>query len=104
VMAALELRPDASFDPAAFKEFLDAQGDLGTKWAPRFVRVTSQMPLTGTNKVLKGPLQHDGWDTADAVWWRAERGVPDYRLLDDDDRKRLAEELEEHGRPYHRSS
>ena len=103
VMAALELREGAAFDPEAFVMFLEAQADLGTKWAPRFVRITTEMPLTGTNKVLKGPLQHDGWDTADEVWWRAERGVGGYRPLDDDDRKRLAEELEAHGRSYHRA-
>ena len=44
VMAALELRPGAVFDPAAFATFLDAQGDLGTKWAPRFVRVCPSCP------------------------------------------------------------
>ena len=31
--------PGKSFDPDEFAEFLDAQSDLGTKWAPRFVRV-----------------------------------------------------------------
>jgi fatty-acyl-CoA synthase len=103
VMAALELREDARFDPESFREFLDSQADLGTKWAPRFVRITVQMPLTGTNKVLKGPLQQEGWDTADDVWWRADRGAGSYRLLDVDDRKRLAEELEAHGRSYHRT-
>jgi fatty-acyl-CoA synthase len=104
VMAALELREGTGFDPDAFASFLAAQPDLGTKWSPRFVRVTKQMPLTGTNKVLKGPLQHDGWDTTDEVWWRAERGQATYRPLDDADRTRLAEELEAHGRSYHRSS
>src|SRR4029077_13853284 len=94
VMAALELRKGARFDADFFARFLESQADLGTKWAPRFVRVTGQMPLTGTNKVLKGPLQHEGWDTADEVWWRAERRETTYRRLDDDDRQRLAEELE----------
>ena len=103
VMAALELSEGARFDPDAFVDFLAAQPDLGTKWAPRFVRVTGQMPLTGTNKVLKGPLQHEGWDTADDVWWRPARGETTYRPLVDDDRKLLAEELETHGRSYHRT-
>ncbi|MBV9411459.1 MAG: acyl-CoA synthetase, partial [Acidimicrobiia bacterium] len=104
VMAALELRDGAAFDPDAFADFLDAQADLGTKWAPRFVRITRQMPLTGTNKVLKGPLQHEGWDTTDDVWWRGERGAKTYRLLEDDDRERLGEELQNHGRSYDRGS
>jgi fatty-acyl-CoA synthase len=92
VMAALELRPDARFDPAAFGSFLSEQPDLGTKWAPRFVRVTPAMPLTGTNKVVKKPLQHDGWDTTDPVWWRPTRNDP-YRPLTDEDRRRLRDEL-----------
>jgi fatty-acyl-CoA synthase len=102
-MAALELRDGARFDPEAFVAFLQAQADLGTKWAPRFVRITGQMPLTGTNKVLNGPLQQEGWRTADEVWWRPERGSTGYRPLTDDDREALAEELESHGRSYHRT-
>jgi fatty-acyl-CoA synthase len=103
VMAALELRNEATFDADAFEKFLDSQADLGTKWAPRFVRVTKQMPLTGTNKVLKGPLQHDGWDTADEVWWRPDGRAGPYRRLEDADRRRLADELKEHSRSYHRT-
>ena len=57
VMAALELVPGAAFDPEAFAAVLAAAPDLGTKWAPRFVRVVAAMPLTGTNKVDKEPLR-----------------------------------------------
>ena len=103
VMAALEFRDDAHFDPVAFADFLVRQADLGTKWAPRFVRVTSQMPLTGTNKVLKGLLQQEGWDTAEEVWWRPQRSHGAYTRLTDDDRRQLAKELEAHGRSYHRT-
>lgn len=69
VMCALELRPGASFDAAVFSEFLASQPDLGTKWAPRFVRIVEAMPLTATNKVDKAPLRAAGW-TAQNVWWR----------------------------------
>ncbi len=69
VMCALELRPGAVFDAAGFGTFLASQADLGTKWAPRFVRVVSAMPLTATNKVDKAPLRAEGW-RADDVWWR----------------------------------
>jgi len=103
VMAALELREGVGFDPDTFADFLAAQPDLGTKWAPRFVRVTEQMPLTGTNKVLKGPLQHEGLETADPVWWQADRRSGMYRLLTDDDRRSLAEELVAHRPSYHRT-
>ena len=70
VMCALELRPGAAFDAAGFTEFLSAQRDLGTKWAPTFVRVVESMPLTATNKVNKAPLRASGWTTPDPTWWR----------------------------------
>jgi fatty-acyl-CoA synthase len=70
VMCAVELRPGTTFDPAAFAAFLAAQPDLGTKWAPRFVRVVDAMPLTATNKVDKTPLRAAGWATDDEVWFR----------------------------------
>jgi fatty-acyl-CoA synthase len=70
VMAALELQPDAGFDPAEFADFLGAQADLGTKWAPRFIRVIAAMPLTATNKVDKTPLRQAGWEVADHVFIR----------------------------------
>jgi fatty-acyl-CoA synthase len=76
VMAALELADPGTFDPAAFGDFLEHQPDLGTKWAPRFVRITDRIPLTGPGKVDKRPLRRDYWKTTDPVWWRpfVERG------------------------------
>lgn len=70
VMAALELEPGTAFDPAALASFLAAQPDLGTKWAPRFVRVVDAIPLTATGKVDRTPLRAERWDTTDPVWWR----------------------------------
>jgi len=69
-MAALELADPSTFDPEAFGEFLEHQADLGTKWAPRFVRITDRIPLTGTGKVDKRPLRREYWKTSDALWWR----------------------------------
>ena len=69
VMAVLELRPGATFEPDAFSRFLSQQPDLGTKWAPRFVRIVTAMPLTATNKVDKAPLRASGWQV-DEIWWR----------------------------------
>jgi acyl-CoA synthetase (AMP-forming)/AMP-acid ligase II len=82
VMAAVELRPGTSFDPDAFVAFLAAQDDLGTKWAPRFVRVAEHLPTTATNKVLKRTLRAERWRTADPIWWRPERDGG-YVTLDD---------------------
>lgn len=89
VMAALELR--GPFDPEAFAAFLTAQPDLGTKWAPRYIRVVGAMPLTGSNKVDKQPLRAVQW-SSDQVWWRAGR-EPIYLPLTDGDRERLAAEF-----------
>ncbi|GLZ04185.1 putative fatty-acid-CoA ligase FadD [Actinomadura sp. NBRC 104412] len=75
VMAALEL--GGPFDPDAFTAFLAGRRDLGTKWAPRFVRIVESMPLTATGKVDKRPLRRARWDVSGdgAVWWRPGRGL-----------------------------
>jgi fatty-acyl-CoA synthase len=75
VMAAVELRPGAVFDAAEFAAFLSAQPDLGTKWAPRYVRVVSALPITPTNKVLKRQLRTEGVEVDDPVWERPGREV-----------------------------
>jgi len=102
VMAALELGDPAGFDPGAFAAFLAAQPDLGTKWAPRFVRVTDKVPLTGTSKVDKRPLRRQSWKTTDPVWWRPfeERATTTmaFRLLTPADRGALDEQFDAHGR------
>ncbi|MER6069456.1 AMP-binding protein [Streptomyces sp. NPDC001817] len=69
-----------SFDPAGFAEFLAAQPDLGTKMAPRFVRVVERMPVTATNKIHRALLRREGYACADPVWWRP-AGEGGYRLL-----------------------
>jgi fatty-acyl-CoA synthase len=103
VMAALQLTEGSEFDPEVFGSFLDAQHDLGTKWAPRFVRVVDQMPLTGTGKLDKRPLRSDGWGTSERVWWRPESrrkaGEPiQYRHFSQTDAQLLRDEFEANGR------
>jgi fatty-acyl-CoA synthase len=73
VMASIELATGAEFDPDAFARFLAAQSDLGTKWAPTFVRIVDRLPVTETNKVLKRELVRERWDVKDPIWWRAGR-------------------------------
>lgn len=97
VMAGLQLRPGASFDPGGFASFLAAQPDLGTKWTPRFVRVTDALPVTETSKVLKRALRRDRWECADEVWWRPEKGAP-YRRLEPADVDALREQFTARGR------
>jgi fatty-acyl-CoA synthase len=81
VMAALQLRPGAHFDPVAFSVFLSAQPDMGTKWAPRFVRVAETLPTTATSKVLIRLLRAERWNGSDPVWWSPDRPGTGYRLL-----------------------
>jgi fatty-acyl-CoA synthase len=98
-MATLELEPGADFDPEAFAAFLEGQRDLGTKWAPRFVRIVDHIPLTGTNKVDKQPLRAQRWDTPDPVWWRPARDER-YRRFTPDDAAALRAEFTENGRAH----
>lgn len=73
VMAALQLTEGTQFDPVAFASFLAAQSDLGSKWAPTFVRIVDNFPMTQTNKILKRELVKEQWRVTDAVWWRPGR-------------------------------
>ena len=96
VMAAFEMRQGARFDPVAFARWLEDQPDLGTKWAPRYVRIMASIPQTATGKVTTVGLRQEAWRTADPVYWRPERTAAAYRLLGDDDRAALEAELAEH--------
>ena len=84
VMAAVELDAGAAFEPEAFEAFLAEQSDLGTKWAPRFVRVVQAIPVTATGKVDRKPLRAERWTTDDPIWWRRDRSTAYQRLTDQD--------------------
>jgi len=85
VMAAVQLRPGLDIlDADELPDFLAAQGDLGTKWAPRFVRLSAALPITATNKVLKRALRAERWNCTDAVLWQPEKDGP-YRMLTAED-------------------
>lgn len=89
VMAAVQLVPGATLEPAEFEHFLDAQADFGSKWKPAFLRIVPALPLTATNKVLKRELARAAWECPDPVWYcpPRERG---YRPLDASARAALA--------------
>ncbi|MFC9974767.1 AMP-binding protein [Spirillospora sp. NPDC127200] len=101
VMAALELHGD--FDPEDFAAFLAAQPDLGTKWAPRFVRIVPAMPLTATGKVDKRPLRRAHWTGAGherpTIWWRPGRALT-YEPLTPAQAADLRRDFEKHGRAH----
>ena len=100
VMVALETVPGRIFDPDAFAEWLTAQPDLGTKWVPRYVRVTASLPQTATGKVTKVDLRTEAWACDDLVWWRPlDHADVRFVSLTDEDRATLAKGLAENGRP-----
>ncbi len=98
VMAAVEVADFADFDPAEFAAYLAAQADLGTKATPRFVRVSTRLPVTGSNKVLKRDLQAQAWVCDEPVYWWVGRGEPVYTLMTADDVDTLEREFHTHGR------
>ena len=85
VMACIVVRGGASLTPAELGAFLAAQGDLGPRQHPRFVRVAGAMPRTATFKVLTRVLAADRWNTSDPVWWRPDGRSPGYVTLDRDE-------------------
>jgi fatty-acyl-CoA synthase len=97
VMAAVELRPGVAFDPDDFDAFLSEQPDLGTKWAPRYVRVMDAIPVTETQKPLKRQLRRERWEAPEPVYWRPTKGDP-LRDLSEGDRDELLRRFEERGR------
>ena len=94
VMATLLLHQDRDFDPEGFADFLAGETDMGTKWAPRFVRINDELPVTATTKVLKRVLRAEGWRCAEPVWWRPANGAP-YRLLLPEEADALDRAIEE---------
>ncbi|GAA4558470.1 AMP-binding protein [Planotetraspora kaengkrachanensis] len=98
VMAAIEIPRGTSFGELRLADFLAGQADLGTKGAPRFVRVSDALPATGSGKLRKNEMRHDGWRTGDRVYRWAGRGGPEYTPLTDEDRAALRAEFAAHGR------
>lgn len=94
VMAALQPQDlSGPFDGAAFAQFLADQPDLGTKWAPRYVRVMDALPATATNKVLKRVLAQEAWEAPDVFIRDGDR----YRPMTSEDRVALRAAFEERG-------
>ncbi len=97
VMAALEVDEPEAFDVEDFATWLERQPDLGTKWAPRYLRLVRALPATATAKINKHPLRVQRWRTDDPIWWRPQRHST-YRPFTDCDRTTLEAEFERHGR------
>ncbi|MVU76931.1 AMP-binding protein [Nocardia sp. ET3-3] len=98
VMAAVEVADPAVFEVAEFAEFLSAQDDLGSKGAPRLLRVSAELPVTGSNKVLKRQLQQQRWHTDEPIYRWAGRGKPEYEPFTETDKFQLKAEFATFGR------
>jgi fatty-acyl-CoA synthase len=97
VMAAVEMSEGNEFDPAGFATWLAEQPDLGTKWAPTFVRVCDRLPTVGHDKIDRRALRETAWLTDDPVWSRPSR-TTEFDLLTDEDRDALRSSFATHGR------
>jgi fatty-acyl-CoA synthase len=98
VMAAVEIPEGTRFEDLRLPDFLAGQKDLGTKSAPRFIRVSHALPTTGSGKLRKKEMQLEGWRTDDPVYRWAGRGRPDYTPMTDQDKAALREEFLANGR------
>lgn len=97
VMATIQMDDAVDFDPVAFGHFLSEQPDLGTKWAPSFVRVASTLPVTATRKIDKPALRRDSWQVADPIYLGDPKSA-EYVLADPDAIADLRLEYERYGR------
>ncbi len=61
------------------------------------MRIVTALPVTATDKVDKRPLRAEGWNTADPVWLRSDRGL-EYESMTRADADRLGEEFAANGR------
>jgi fatty-acyl-CoA synthase len=53
----------------SFTDFLAAQGDLGKRQWPVFLRLCTDLPRTATFKTRKRDLAAQRWNCTDPVWW-----------------------------------
>ncbi|MFI6433312.1 AMP-binding protein [Rhodococcus oryzae] len=98
VMAAIEVADYGGFDVVEFASYLDGQADLGSKATPRFLRVSTNLPVTGSNKVLKRELQAELWRCEEPIYRWEGRGAPEYRAMTADDKSALDAEFVRYGR------
>lgn len=98
VMAAVEVPEGTGFEDLSLPDFLAAQADLGTKGAPRFVRISPSLPTTGSGKLGRKQLQVEGWRTDDPVHRWTGRGAPAYTPMTAQDKAELRAEFAAAGR------
>ncbi|BBZ11937.1 AMP-binding protein [Mycobacterium branderi] len=98
VMAAIEVTDPEAFDTSEFAAYLSAQKELSTKGIPRFLRLSTSLPVTGSSKVLKRELQRQRWNTGEPVYRWAGRRAPVYHRMSADEKCSLDGEFARYGR------
>ena len=97
VMATLQMTDPHEFDPDDFVLFLNSQTDLGTKWAPKYIRLVTDVPITATRKINKMQLRNELWFVDDPIYYRPSADLQ-YRLLSQEDVDRISLEFERNSR------
>lgn len=99
VMATLQVPNPEDFDPVAFAAFLEVQPDLGTKWAPRFLSIVTDVPVTATQKINKPSMRKDAWLVNETVYHRPGRDIR-FERMDERAVEALETLFEENGRAH----
>lgn len=97
VMATLQMTDPGAFDPEEFVLFLNGQPDLGTKWAPKYIRLVTDVPTTATRKINKMQLRNELWFVDDPIFYRPSAALQ-YRRLTHEDVDRISREFEKNSR------
>lgn len=97
VMATLQVADPRHFDPGEFAQFLEDQPDLGTKWAPKYVRIVTDVPVTATRKINKVQLRNELWYVDDVIYYRPSADLQ-YRLLTQKDVDRISADFDKNSR------
>ena len=99
VMAALKLRPGATFDPQAFFDWCVTQineASMARKWLPDFIRIVGDFEYTETQKILVRNLKKTHFDKDrlpnEPLYWH-ERGDTSFRSFTREDYKRLRDQF-----------
>ena len=79
VMATVEI-DSGPFLPHEFFAWWQSQSDVGTKWLPTFLRVTTKIDETATGKMTKVRLRNETWHGEDEIWYRPARANAFHQL------------------------
>ena len=98
-MAALKLRPGATFDTQAFFDWCVTQineASMARKWLPDFIRIVGDFEYTETQKILVRNLKKTHFDKDrlpnEPLYWH-ERGDTSFRSFTREDYKRLRDQF-----------